>query len=312
MLRSPGVLRTIIGYVLVLGVLGGGASGCGGGDDGRSAASGMRVVATTMQLQDIGRQVGGDRVRMTGILGPADEPHEYEPTPADADAVAEADLVLENGANLDGWLADLLAGAGSESVRVVASRGIALLPSEEEGFSGDPHVWHDPEAAMRMVDNVAAGLGRADPPGEATYMRNAAAYKRRLRRMARAIRVLFEPIPPERRKLITSHDAMGYFARAYDVRVVGSVLPSLTTDTEPSGRRVRQLVETIRREQVSAIFTEEAVEPRLERQIAEEAGATVSTSLYADVLGAPGSGAETLVAAELANARAMARAWAAR
>lgn len=291
-----------------------GACGSDDAEEGGGTARGpkaLSVVATTMQLQDFARQVGGDRVRVTGVLGPGNEPHEYEPTPADADAVAEADVVIENGANLDEWLADLLENAGADAQRVVGARGVALLPTEEEGFPGDPHVWHDPEAAKLMVDNVAAGLAQADPGGAQTYERNATAYRRKLDGMAATIRREFAPIPRHRRDLITSHDAFGYFARAYDINVVGSVLPSLTTDTEPSARRVRELVEDIRRERVSTIFTEEAVEPRLERQIADEAGASVSTSLYADVLGGPGSGAETLVAAELANARAMARAWAA-
>jgi len=269
----------------------------------------LAVVATTMQLQDFTRQVGGPRVKVTGILGPDSEPHEYEPTPSDADAVSESRVVVENGANLDEWLDDLLAGAGAESLRVNATKGIELLPTEEEGFPGDPHVWHDPDGAKTMVDNVAAGLTAADPAGRSSYERGAATYKEEIDRMAAEIRSTFRAIAPERRALVTSHDAFGYFARAYDVDVVGSVLPSITTDSEPSARRVRELVDEIRARRVRTIFTEEAVDPRLERQVAEEAGAEVSTSLYADALGEPGSEASTFVGAELANARAMAEAW---
>jgi ABC-type Zn uptake system ZnuABC Zn-binding protein ZnuA len=188
---------------------------------------------------------------------------------------------------------------------------VALLPTDEQGFPGDPHVWHDPDAAARMVDNIAAGLTRADPAGRDAYRRGAAAYKQRLDRMAATIRKTFAPIPPERRDLVTSHDAFGYFARAYDVNVVGSVLPAVTTEAEPSAQQIRTLVDEIRAEGVRTIFTEEAVEPRLERQVAEEASARVSTSLYADALGPPGTGAEGFVEAELANARAMRTAWAA-
>ena len=266
---------------------------CGGEPQraGSTSASAERlpVVATTMQLQDFTRRVGGDRVEVTGILGPDSEPHEYEPTPKDADAVSEAAVVIANGANLDEWLGDLLDNAGSEAPRVDASEGIELLPTEEEGFPGDPHVWHDPQNAKAMVDAVAAGLAQADPEGRAAFERNAAAYQAEIDAMADEIRTEFEPIPAERRTLVTSHDAFGYFARAYDVEVVGSVLPSVTTDTEPSARQVRTLVEAIRRARVGTIFTEEAVDPKLERQVAEEAGAEVSTSLYADALGAPGS-----------------------
>ena len=287
-----------------------GASACGSSDDpGTADGATLPVVATTMPVQDFAREVGGERVRVVGILGPESEPHEYEPTPSDADAVSRAKVVVANGAGLDAWLDDLLANAGSEARRVDAATGIELVPSEVEGFAGDPHAWHDPDSARRMVDNIAAGLASADPSGRATYARNATAYKRELRDMATRVRSIFEPIPPARRNLVTSHDAFGYFARAYDVRVVGSVLPAITTDSEPSGKQIAELVAEIRARKVRTIFTEAAVDPKLERQVAAEAGANVSTSLYADALGPPGSRAETFIEAELANARAMRSAW---
>ena len=287
-------------------------SACGGdGGQGPAARTGasLAVVATTMQLQDFARQVGGARIEVTGILGPDDEPHAYEPTPSDAEALADADVVVENGANLDEWLGDLLANAGSQARRVTAADGIELLPTEEEGFPGDPHVWHDPDHAKAMVDNLARGLAAADPEGTATYRRNATAYKARLDRMADRIRATFAPIPAGRRDLITTHDAFGYFVRAYQLNQVGTVLASVSTEAEPSGQQVRKLVDAIRAQGVQAIFTEAAVDASLERQIAEEAGAAVSTSLYADGLGPPGSAADTHVKAELANAKAMAAAW---
>ncbi len=285
-----------------------GVAGCGADEPAPGGGDRLAVVATTMPLQDFARQVGGDRVEVTGILGPDAEPHEYEPSPSDADAVAGADVVVANGAGLDEWLDDLLANAGSGARRVTAAEGIALLPTEEEGFPGDPHVWHDPAAAKRMVATIAAGLGAADPEGRATYAANARRYGRELDAMAARIRERFRAVPPERRRLVTSHDAFGYFARAYDVEVVGSVLPSVTTDVEPSARDVDRLVRDLRRLGVRTIFTEEAVDPRLEEQIAAEAGAEVSTSLYADVLAADGPAA-TFIGAELANAEAMAAAW---
>jgi ABC-type Zn uptake system ZnuABC Zn-binding protein ZnuA len=295
----------------LLAVVGTAVAGCdtaGGGQAGESDDR-LRVVATTMQLQDFARQVGGRRVEVTGILDAGAEPHEYEPTPSDAEAVAGADVVVSNGANLDGWLDDLLEQAGAEARRVEATRGVPLLPTEEEGFPGDPHAWHDPALAKRMVANLAAGLARADPPGRATYRRNAEAYAERIDRTAAKIRDGFASVPPARRNLVTSHDAFGYFARAYDVEVVGSVLPTVTTESEPSAKQIRRLVDDIRAQGATTIFTEEALDPRLERRVAEEAGVRVSTSLYADTLGPPGSGAETFVDAELANARAMLSAW---
>ncbi len=304
-------MRLFTSFAVPLTVIAAGVAGCGGDDSGSADTSGrLSVVATTMQLQDFARQVGGDRVEVNGILGPENEPHEYEPTPSDAEALSDADVVLENGANLDEWLDDLLSNSGADAERVTASEGIELLPTEEEGFPGDPHVWHDPENAKQMVDTVAAGLAEADPDGREAYERGAERYKGEIDEMATQIRDIFAPIPPEERQLITTHDAFGYFVRAYDLTQVGTVLPALTTETEPSGQQVRQLVEEIRTEDVEAIFTEAAIDPQLERQIADEAGAEVSTSLYADVLGEPGSEADTLVEAELVNARAMVEAWA--
>jgi len=286
------------------------AGGCGSEDSpGAAADEQVKVVATTMQLQDFARQVGGERVRVAGVLGPDDEPHEYEPTPENADAISDAEVVLENGANLDEWLDDLLANAGGDAPRVVASEGVDLLPTDEEGFPGDPHVWHDPANAKQMVDNVAAGLVEADPDGRAAYERNASAYKGEIDDMARQIRSQFEAVPPEQRKLVTTHDAFGYFARAYDIDIVGVVLPSVTTETEASGRTVRELIDKIESEEVKVLFTEAGVDPKLERQIAKEAGIEVDTSLYADVLGAEGSGAEQFIDAELINAAQMVAAF---
>ncbi|MDQ3936613.1 MAG: zinc ABC transporter substrate-binding protein, partial [Actinomycetota bacterium] len=262
----------------------------------------LRVVATTMQLEDIAREVGGERVEVDGILGPDAEPHEYEPRPSDAEAVADADVVIRNGAGLDDWLDDLLGAAGGDAERVTATDGIRLA-------GGDPHVWHDPANAKRMVDAVEAAMIEAEPSSAARFRANASTYRRQIDTMAHEIRELLRPIPRERRKLVTSHDSFGYFARAYGIEVVGSVLPGLTTDAEPSGEQVRELVAAIRRAGVDTIFTEHAVDAKLERQVAEEAGARVSTSLYADALGEPGSGAESLIGAELHNAHAMAEAW---
>jgi manganese/iron transport system substrate-binding protein len=295
--------RAAVAAALAIAALTLSACGSGGSDDGRP-----RLVATTMQLADFARQVGGDRVHVDGLLDQNSEPHEYEPRPSDADAVAEADVVVRNGAGLDDWLGGVLDNAGGHAERVDATKGIPLLAGAGE-LPRDPHAWHDPENAKRMVDNVAAGLEKADPDGAAAYRANAARYKGRIDAMARRIRTLFAPVPRDRRNLVTSHDAFGYFARAYGVNVIGSVLPTLSTDTEPSGRQVRELVDAIRRAHVTAIFTEKGVHAKLERQIADEAGARVSTSLYADVLGPKGSGADTYVGAELKNAEAMVGSW---
>ena len=285
-----------------------GAVGCGGPEGRAGAGERLPVVATTMPLQDFVRQVGGDRVEVAKILDAGSEPHAYEPTPSDADAVAGARVVVSNGAGLDDWLDDLLAQVGADAVRVEATHGLPLLPTGERG-PPDPHAWHDPELAKRMVDAIADGLSRADPAGRATYLRNAATYRATLDRMAAEVRRRFAGVPSRRRLLVTSHDAFGYFARAYDLEIVGSVLPTVTGEGEPSARHVRRLIEDMRARRVRTMFTEKGADPRLERRVAEEAGARVSPSLYADILGPPGSGPGAFVEAELANARAMHAAW---
>jgi ABC-type Zn uptake system ZnuABC Zn-binding protein ZnuA len=275
------------------------AAGCGDDD---SSSGKVRVVATTMQLQDMTREVGGDLVEVDGVLGPDAEPHEYEPRPSDAEEVADADVVIQNGAGLDDWLGDLLDSAGTDAERVVATEGIEIV-------GGDPHVWHDPENAKRMVNAIEAALIEARPSAAARLRARAQGYRDRIDAAARQIRALIGAVPADRRKLVTSHDSFGYFARAYGIDVVGSVLPSLTTDAEPSGESIRKLVEDIRRAGVDTIFTERAVDAKLERQVADEAGARVATDLYADTLGEPGTPEGTVLGAELHNARAMAEAW---
>lgn len=275
-------------------------AGCG--EDADDAGN-LRVVATTMQLQDMARQVGGREIEVEGILGPDAEPHEYEPTPSDADAVADADVVLQNG-DLDDWLDDLLDSAGGDAERVSMRQIPSLVGIERP----DPHIWHDPGLAKDMVTAVEAALVEAYPAAAKRFEANADRYRAAIDRMTSEIHRLLDPIPSERRRLVTSHDSFGYFARAYGIEVVGSVLPTVSTDTEPSGRQVRELIADIRRAKVDTIFTEEAVDAKLEEQVAREAGARVSTSLYADTLAESGAEA-TLIGAELHNARAMAEAW---
>lgn len=310
-------MRMISGIVIIVAALA--LGGCGSSDTATTAASDaappasgspepMKVVATTMQVQDFARAVGGDKVTVEGILGAGDDPHEYEPTPSDADNVSAAKVIVESGAGLDRWLDGLLENA-PDATKVVATDGITLLPTVEQGFPGDPHVWHDPDNAKRMVANIEAGFARADPANAATYQANATAYEGQLDAMAAQIRQEFSAVAPADRKLVTNHDAFGYFARAYGVTVVGNVLSSLTTATEPSAKQLQALTDTIRRENVKAIFTEEAIDPKLETQIASAAGVRVEATLYGDVLGEPGSPGATYIGSELANAQAMLAAW---
>jgi ABC-type Zn uptake system ZnuABC Zn-binding protein ZnuA len=258
-------------------------SGCG---DGSSANEGRTVVATTTQVADLVAQVGGGRVSVDGLLRPGGDPHDFEPRPSDVADVAKADLVFRSGGEVDEWLDDVISGAGGDA------EVVSLIDSVER-LGDDPHWWQDPRNAMRAVRTIRARLTELDPDGAASYRRNAARVERKLRALDGKIAACVERVPPAKRRIVTTHDALGYFAKRYGVEVVGAVIPSLSTQAQASAGDVQELVEQIRREGVEAIFPESSVSPDVERAIAREAGARIGESLYADSLGPPGSTGET-------------------
>ena len=274
-------------------------AGCGTQDS--AGGSGVRVVATTTQLADFARNVGGTRVAVSQLLQPNTDPHEYEPTPSDVTAVAEAQVVVEHGLGLDDWLDQVVANAGGDPVRVVATNGIKPLPGDDKEPGGDPHVWLDPVNAVTMVRNIATGLAAADPDGAETYRANADRYVGQIEALDAELTARIATVPAASRKIVTDHDAFGYFARHFGIRVVGTVIPSLSTAAEPAANEVAALAATIRREGVRTVFPESSVDPRLERAIAEEAGATLGTPLYGDVLGPSGTPAGTYLGMMRAN-----------
>jgi len=297
------------------------ASGCGDDASTGSDAS-LRVVATTTQLADFARQVGGDRVAVQALLTPNADPHDYEPRPSDARALAEADVVLQSGGDLDAWLGDVLESAGGDAERVTLIDAVETIEGghdegehagekedagvEEGAVERDPHWWQDPRNAMRAVERVRAAFAEADPAGRAAYADRAERYNTRIATLDASIARCMQSIPAEDRKLVTNHDAFGYFAARYDIEVLGSIVPALSTSAQPSAGDVRQLVETIRREKVRTVFPESALGQRLERAVAEEAGAKVGPPLFADTLGPAGSGAETYLDALRRDAAAIA------
>jgi zinc/manganese transport system substrate-binding protein len=274
-----------------------------GSDDG-AAGGGLRVLATTTQVADLARNVAGDRASVTGILTPNSDPHDYEPRPADAKAVADADLVLRSGAAVDDWLGDLLKSAGSDARSVTLIDDVRTRSGE--GGEVDPHWWQDPRNARTAVLAIRDALAKADPDGTATYDADAEAYLGRLDALDTAIARCMDSIPADRRKLVTNHDALGYFADRYGIDVVGAVIPSLSSQAQPSAKDVDELVDQIKREQVEAIFPEAALSKKLEQAISRESGAEVGGQLWADTLGPPGSSGATYVDAIEANATALA------
>ncbi len=266
----------------------------------------LRVVATTTQVGEAAREVGGDEIHLTVLLRPGMEAHEFELTPPAAAAIERSDLILESGAGLERWLEGTLATIGGRDRLRDMSAGVALRASDEAAGAGeiDPHWWLTAPNAIHLVENVRDALSAARPDLAEGFATRAASYVARLQSADAEIRRLMDEIPPARRGIVTNHDALGYLVAEYGLHLVGSVFPSLDVSSEPDPAQLAALADTIRAEGISAIFSESAVNPRLARAIAEESGArVVDEPLYTDSLGPPGSGAETLDGMLLHDAR---------
>ena len=271
------------------------ALGCesGGGSD-----SSFVVVATTTQVGDLTRNVAGRRAEVRQLLHPSSDPHAYEPRPSDARAAGRADLVLRSGGEVDGWLDGVLDSAG-------VSPSVVDLSEAVRTRGKDPHWWQDPRNAERAVTAIRDALSRADPAGRSTYELNSARYLRRLRKLDRAVTRCMHAVPARQRRLVTTHDALGYYAARYDIEVIGALIPSLSTQAQPSAGDTATLVDQIRAEGVKAVFPESSLNPKLERAVSRDAGASVGGMLWADTLGPEGSTGETYIGSIAANTAAL-------
>ena len=295
--QYDGRMRTWI-FVLVA-VAAVAAAGCDADEPGVGDSE-LTVVATTTQGADLVRQVGGNRVDVEGMLSPGGDPHDYEPRPSDVEAVAKAAVVFRSGGEVDHWLGGVIDNAGGDA------EVVSLIDSVDR-LDDDPHWWQDPRNAIRAVQTIRAELSMADPDDRPTYAENAARVIRTLHGLDRTISDCIERVPSAQRKIVTTHDSLGYFARRYGVKVVGAVIPSLSTQAQASAGDVQRLVEQIRLEGVATVFPESSVNPDIERAIAREAGARVGDPLFADSLGPEGSPGETYAGALAADAAALVR-----
>jgi ABC-type Zn uptake system ZnuABC Zn-binding protein ZnuA len=269
----------------------------------------LRVVATTTQVADFARNIGGDRVRVPQILKPNVDPHDYEPSPADVQAVADADIVVKNGVGLEHWLDDTVGSAGFAGPVVDSSRGVAVRRGD--GADGDPHIWHDPRNAAIMVGDIAAALAAQDPAGAATYEKDATAYRAKLTALDQEDQAEIDSIPAAQRKLVTNHDALGYYCARYGITFVGSIITSFDSAAELSGNQLSDLVTKIRKTGVRAVFSESSLPPRTAETVAHEAGVQVvggEDSLFADGLGPPDSPGGTYLGAERHNTETIVKA----
>ena len=302
-------MRAVLRLLPVVVVLAVAASGCGSTSSSKPGA--IDVVVTTTQLGDIVRNVGGDAVDVHQILRPNTDPHDYEPRPKDIQATAGAKLVITSGDQLDAWMADVIKNAGGHPTVLDAGVGRPVaLPGEDTGPEAsrfDPHWWHDPRNVEYAVLRIRDALARADGAATARVDAGAEAYLAKLKTEDAAIAHCIAAVPAAQRKLVTDHDAFGYFAKHYDIDVVGAVIPSQTTQAQPSAGDLAKLTTTIKREHVKAIFPESSINPKLAKAIARETGATADHTLYGDTLGPAGSRGATYLAMEAANADAMVR-----
>jgi ABC-type Zn uptake system ZnuABC Zn-binding protein ZnuA/ABC-type Mn2+/Zn2+ transport system permease subunit len=282
------------------------AAGCGssGSDSGKVA-----VVATTTQIGDFARQVGGNEVDVHQILSPNTDPHDYEPRPDDVTTTADARIVFTNGDNLDAWMDKVIDDSGSDARVVDLGTGVPVkLPGEASGPEAsqyDPHWWHDPRNAEEAVRQIAAQLSEVDPASKAAFEANAAAYEAKLKDLDAGIANCMDGVPPVDRKLVTDHDAFGYFADRYGIDVVGAVIPSQTTQAQPNAQDLSDLVDVVKREGVQAIFPESSLSPKLAETIASQTGASADYTLYGDTLGPSDSTGGTYLHMEQANADQM-------
>jgi zinc/manganese transport system substrate-binding protein len=297
--------RIVVTAVLVVA---GVAAGCSrqqpaaSGDGPPAAGRVLNVVATTTQVADFARNVGGDQVQVTSLLKPGVDAHDYEPSPADLEAIARADLVVRNGVGLEEWLDDTVKSSGFTGPMVDTSQGVKLRAGghaeegEEQagGDDHDPHIWQNPRNAMVMAANIERGLAGAAPAQAATFQANLAAYTKQLQALDAEVERQIDSLA--NKKLVTNHDAFGYYIDRYGLEFVGSVIPSFDSSAELSGRDIRELVAKIRATGVKAIFSETTLPPRAAETIGREAGVKVvvgEDALYGDALGPPGSDGDT-------------------
>ena len=276
---------------------------CSAGTEAGPAGSGvLSVVTTTTQLTDFAREVGGSRARVYGVLKANVDPHDYEPTPADLDALAAADVIVKNGVDLEGWFDDTIRSASPKGRIVDASRGIPIRRGE--GGAGDPHIWHNPQNAVTMVTSLAGALEEAAPEAAAEIRSNLATYTAKLAAADTSIRERVGRLANKR--LVTNHDAFGYYIDHYGLDFVGSIIPSFDTSAELSAAQIADIVAKIRSTGTRAVFSESSLPPRTAEAIGREAGVRVvagEDALYGDSLGPPGSDGATYIDAIRHNTR---------
>lgn len=294
-----------------------------GAAQGTAPAAELPVVASFSILGDFVKQVGGDRVRVTTIVGPGGDAHVYQPTPADAKAVAAARVVFVNGLGFEGWMDRLIKASGTRASIVVGTAGIhprmGFVDHDDDGkpkgrkdehdHGGiDPHAWQSIANAKVYVANVRDDLIAADPGGRATYEANATAYLARLDALEAEVKAALAAIPEAQRRIITSHDAFGYFGEAYGLTLIAP--EGVSTESEASAKDVARIIRQIKAQKIPAVFMENITDPRLVQRIARESGAKIGGELYSDALSDDKGPASTYIDMMRSNVRELSSALA--
>ncbi|KQT82680.1 metal ABC transporter substrate-binding protein [Methylobacterium sp. Leaf465] len=274
-----------------------------------AAETKLRAVATFSILADLVAQVGGDHVAVTSLVQPNADAHGYAPAPSDARTLADAKLVVVNGLGLEGWIDRLIKASGTKAPVVVASAGVKPIEAEDDdhghghdqggpghahGHHDDPHAWQSIANARIYVGNIRDALVRIDPDHAAAYTDNAKAYLASLDALEAEVRTGIAAIPKAQRRIITTHDAFGYFTAAYGLTFIAP--QGVSTDSEASPRDVARIIRQIRQEKIPAVFLENISDPRLMQQIARESGAVIGGKVFSDALSGPDGPAPTYVA----------------
>jgi zinc/manganese transport system substrate-binding protein len=274
------------------------------GGTASGAENKVKVIASFSILGDLVKNVGGNRVEVTTLVGPNGDAHVYEPTTAAAKAVKEASLVVVNGLGFEGWMDRLIQTSGYKGPVAVASQGIkpramTTEDAEEHGHGArhepkiDPHAWQNLRNGLIYVDNLARALSSVDPEGAAIFKTNAEEYKAKLSDLDNWVRAEFASLPQQKRRMITSHDAMGYFGAGYGITILSPM--GFSTESEASAGDIARLIRQIRREKITAVFIENVTDPRLMEQVAKESGVTLGGELYSDALSKPEGPAPTYI-----------------
>jgi manganese/iron transport system substrate-binding protein len=263
-----------------------------------------QVVSTSTIIADLTESIATEEFQLTSILTPGVDPHIYEPVPGDSISFENADLILYNGYNLEPGLINLMNAAGVNARKLAVAEVVPPLQIEEEGeLEPDPHVWGNVMNAIAMVNGIRDALSDLSPENATAIQENAAAYTATLEQLHQWIQAQIATIPPENRRLVTTHDAFQYYAQGYGLEIAGTLI-GISTEEQPSAQTLTRLVEEIKRTQVPAIFAETTINPQLIRTVAEEAQVNLAPEeLYSDSIGAPGSEGESYLKMMVSNTR---------